>query len=119
MQRLIGTRMSIETPNFFMHLLQLNHIISLDDDVGNKVTNEQGLRDVAKQYFANIFQKQTGDFASVINVINSAISDSDNDMLTAPFTKAEFGDAIFSMHPDKCSGPDGYNPGFYLHFWNL
>lgn len=23
------------------------------------------------------------------------------------------------MHPDKCSGPDGYNPGFYQHFWNL
>jgi len=95
---------------------KVNRIISLDDDAGNKVTNEQGLRDVAKQYFANIFQKQTGDFTSVINVINSAISDSDNDMLTAPFTKAEFRDAIFSMHPDKCSGPDGYNPGFYQHF---
>jgi len=36
-----------------------------------------------------------------------------------PFTKAEFCDAIFSMHPDKCSGPDGYNPGFYQHFWTL
>jgi len=98
---------------------RVNHIISLDDDAGNKVTNEQGLRDVAKQYFANIFKKQTGDFTSVISVINSAIFDSDNDMLTAPFTKAEFRDAIFSMHPDKRSGLDGYNPGFYQHFWNL
>jgi len=40
-------------------------------------------------------------------------------MLTAPFTKAEFKDAIFSMHPDKCSGPDGYSLGFYHQFWNL
>jgi len=23
------------------------------------------------------------------------------------------------MHPDKCSGPDGYSPGFYQQFWNL
>jgi len=23
------------------------------------------------------------------------------------------------MQPDKCSGPDGYSPGFYQHFWNL
>jgi len=26
---------------------------------------------------------------------------------------------MFSMHLDKCSGPDGYSPGFYQHFWNL
>ena len=39
--------------------------------------------------------------------------------LTAPFTKEEFWIAMFSMHPDKCSGPDGYSPGFYQHFWSL
>jgi len=61
------------------------------------------------------------DFSSVIDVINPSISvnDNDNDIPTAPFTKAEFRDAIFSMHPDKCSGPDGYSPGFYQHFWTL
>ena len=34
---------------------KVNRITSLDDDVGNKITNEQGLRDVARQYFVNIF----------------------------------------------------------------
>jgi len=28
----------------------------------------------------------------------------------------EFRYAIFLMHPDKC--PDGYNSGFYQHFWS-
>lgn len=23
------------------------------------------------------------------------------------------------MHPDKVSGPDGLNPGFFQHFWDL
>jgi len=23
------------------------------------------------------------------------------------------------MHPDKCRGPNGYNLGFYQHFWTL
>jgi len=23
------------------------------------------------------------------------------------------------MHPNKCPGSDGFNPGFYQHFWNL
>ncbi|XP_045822393.1 uncharacterized protein LOC123915300 [Trifolium pratense] len=28
-------------------------------------------------------------------------------------------DAMFSMQPDKCPGPDGFNPGFFQHFWHL
>jgi len=98
---------------------KVNRILSLDDDAGNKVTSEQGLKDVAWNYFVNIFQQQASDFSSVINVIHPSISVNDNDILTTPFTKAEFRDAIFSMHPDKCSGPNGYSPGFYQHFWNL
>jgi hypothetical protein len=23
------------------------------------------------------------------------------------------------MHPDKALGPDGFNPTFYQHFWNV
>jgi len=67
----------------------------------------------------NIFQQQDSDISSVIDVINPSISVNDNAMLTTPFTKVEFRDATFSMHPDKCSGPDGYSPGCYQHFWNL
>ncbi|CAN0915714.1 Transposon TX1 uncharacterized 149 kDa protein [Linum grandiflorum] len=26
---------------------------------------------------------------------------------------------MFSMHPDKAPGPDGFNPGFYQKFWHL
>jgi hypothetical protein len=98
---------------------KVNRIISLNDDTGNKITNAQGLCDVARNYFVNIFQQQTGDISPVIDIINSCVSALDNEKLTAPFTKAEFRIAIFSMHPDKCSGPYGYNHGFYQHFWNL
>ena len=98
---------------------KVNRITSLDDDAGNKITDENGLREVAHHYFVNIFQKQGGVLSLVIDVIHPSISTIDNDKLTEPFTKAEFRSAIFSMHPDKCSGPDGYSPGFYQHFWNL
>ncbi|CAN0900942.1 Transposon TX1 uncharacterized 149 kDa protein [Linum grandiflorum] len=26
---------------------------------------------------------------------------------------------MFSMHPDKATGPDGFNPGFYQKFWHV
>ncbi|CAN0875371.1 hypothetical protein LINGRAHAP2_LOCUS10794 [Linum grandiflorum] len=36
-----------------------------------------------------------------------------------PSTKEEFRAALFSMYPDKSSGPDGFNPGFYPQFWDI
>jgi hypothetical protein len=31
----------------------------------------------------------------------------------------EFKEAMFSMQAEKCPGPDGFNPGFHQHFWQL
>jgi len=64
------------------------------------------MQEVAKNYFVDLFQKQNNVTSSVIDVICHSISAADNDGFTSPFTKAEFCDAMFSMHPDKCPGPD-------------
>ena len=40
-------------------------------------------------------------------------------MLTEPFSFDEFKTTAFSMQANKCSGPDGFNPGFYQHFWDM
>lgn len=60
LQRLVGTKMGIKTQFFHASATarkKRNRILSLDDDTGNKITNEQGLRDVTQHYFVNIFQK--------------------------------------------------------------
>lgn len=44
------------------------------------------------------------------------ISAKDNDFLTASFQVQEFKDAMFSMLPDKCPGPYGFNPVFFPSF---
>ncbi|RZB54606.1 putative transcription repressor OFP9 [Glycine soja] len=49
----------------------------------------------------------------------NCISDDDNCMLIAPFSKDEFKVALFQMHPDKSSRPDGLNTAFYQRFWSL
>ncbi|KEH16750.1 hypothetical protein MTR_0100s0120 [Medicago truncatula] len=36
-----------------------------------------------------------------------------NAQLTTTFCREEFKEAMFSIQPDKCSGPDSFNPGFY------
>ncbi|KEH29019.1 endonuclease/exonuclease/phosphatase family protein [Medicago truncatula] len=98
---------------------KVNRLLSLEDNAGNKVSNDQGMRDLAKNYFLELFQQHNNAAAPVIDVIQQSVSANDNMSLTAPFTKEEFQDAMFSMHPDKCPGLDGYSPGFYQHFWSL
>jgi hypothetical protein len=74
---------------------KVNDILSLDDNDGNKVTDSQRMQLVAKNYFVDLFQKQNYVTSLVIDVIRHSISAADNDVLTAPFTKVEFRDAIF------------------------
>lgn len=40
-------------------------------------------------------------------------------MLIAEVNFAEFTFTVRQMHPDKSSGPDGLNPAFFQHFWDL
>jgi hypothetical protein len=96
-----------------------NQILSLEDSSGNKVSSSTGMCEIAKNYFLELFQKKNNAEAPVTQVIQHSVSAEDNVMLTAPFTKKEFREAMFWMHPDKCSGPDGFSPGFYQQFWNL
>ncbi|MCH81372.1 endonuclease/exonuclease/phosphatase family protein, partial [Trifolium medium] len=56
---------------------------------------------------------------SVLCAITSSVTNDDNDKLLAPFVIEEFKEAVFSMQADKCPGPDGFNSGFYQHFWDL
>lgn len=40
-------------------------------------------------------------------------------MLIAEVTNEEVKDVVFSMHPDKASRSDGFNPSFYQAFWGI
>lgn len=96
-----------------------NKICRLKDDNGAWVESQQGLCDIAYNYFSNIYQARQGDCAPIISCLHRCISDDDNGVLTTPFTEEEFRRAIFNMHPDKSPGPDGLNPGFYQRFWSI
>lgn len=39
--------------------------------------------------------------------------------LLTDITSAEVKGVVFSMHPDKAAGIDGFNPAFYQAFWSV
>lgn len=55
----------------------------------------------------------------VVATIPQKIADEMNQMLTAPFTKAEVYRALFQSHSTKAPGPDGFSTGFYQRHWEI
>lgn len=96
-----------------------NYIRRLKNSVDQWVSSEDDLCDVAVNYFTDLFSVSNGSVSNVIDLVQAKVSDVDNGMLLASFTKDEFKRALFQMHPDKAPGPDGFNPGFYQKFWPL
>jgi hypothetical protein len=98
---------------------KVNKILSLESDEGIRITDDSGMRAIAKNYFDELFEGHESVRSPVINMLNQVVDEDDNAQLTAPFYREEFKEAMFAMQPDKCLGPDGFNPGFYQHFWSV
>ncbi|KAL8116071.1 hypothetical protein AgCh_022528 [Apium graveolens] len=47
------------------------------------------------------------------------VSTYENEELMREISVEEVKTAVFSMHPDKASGPDGFNPAFYQVYWDI
>lgn len=52
---------------------KVDHILSLDDDAGNKIVDSAGMCAVARNYFLKIFQKHASAMTFVLNVIRQSV----------------------------------------------
>jgi hypothetical protein len=98
---------------------KINRIEHLEDSNGTVCRKEEHFQSIARDYFSHLFTKLPSSSDTVISKINASITVEDNLYLTDAFTFEEFRLAAFSMQADKCPGPDGFNPGFYHHFWDM
>lgn len=70
-------------------------------------------------YFSNLFTSSNTEWNGMFETVSKKISITQNELLLAPVTSNEVKKALFCMHPDKSTGPDGYSPGFYQKFWGI
>ena len=96
-----------------------NQIRKLNDACGNEVSDREGLSNLVKTYFEGLFAASTEEVSYGELPIELKIAAEENNGLVARFSLEEFTGAVTQMFPDKAPGPDGLNPGFYQHFWNL
>lgn len=96
-----------------------SQILRLKNDEGDWVDWESGLKAVMEEYYRKLFSASDTNWSRVTENITQEVTGVQNSMLLAPVEAAEVRKALFQMHPDKSSGPDGFNPGFYQKYWDV
>ncbi|PNX78269.1 CNGC5-like protein, partial [Trifolium pratense] len=98
---------------------RVKKISKLVNDENIVITSQPELCTVALNYFDQLFKSNPSSHDPILSLIAPKITQDDNDQLVRPITREELKEALFQMHPDKAPGPDGFNPAFYQHFWDL
>lgn len=95
-----------------------NRISVIEDENGSLVVEDEKIAEVMSRYFRTIFTSSNPQVAAIVNkALRQRISSSINEKLTAIPSDAEIREAMFAIHPDKASGPDGFSASFFQSNW--
>ncbi|XP_031095076.1 uncharacterized protein LOC115999360 [Ipomoea triloba] len=95
-------------------------ITSLRDDQGFWITDEHQLKGHVRQYFKELFSKDSNTISLEPMLGNFPVLTQENwNEVNRPYTKEEIKAAMFEMSPSKALGPDGFSAGFYQTSWEI
>ena len=89
-----------------------NRLVALKNSHGQWVDWSSCLQELIYGYFSDLFSSSSIYSATAIEDFPELITAELNDKLMASVELAEVRKAVFDMHSDKSSGPDGFNPCF-------
>lgn len=93
-----------------------NSISTLRNAQGQSCTTSAEIDALIYDYFSKLFIVDGCQNDEVLNCVKTKITYEQNELLLEPFSTGDVKAALFKMHPDKSSGPDGMNPAFYQRF---
>ena len=96
------------------HRYKRNRIEELKNEAGVVCTDEEEISKILIDYYQNLFTSASpSNMEEVLMAVPIVITDEQNAMLVAKFTKNEVEEVIQQMAPLKAPGPDGLPPLFY------
>ncbi|XP_059073186.1 uncharacterized protein LOC131874003 [Cryptomeria japonica] len=97
-----------------------NRISYITDSNGNTLVDEEEIASEAVRFFKSLLTVDPVALDNeIVHSIPSLVSQEDNKMLMAPFTLAELKEIVFSMHPEKVLGLDGFTALFFPKCWEF
>ena len=99
---------------------KMNRIFKLKREDGVVVEEEEAMKEVATNYFSNLFTSSTGTrMDELLEHVDPRVTEAMNEMLCAEFTSKEVVEALDSIGDFKAPGPDGMHSVFYKKFWDI
>lgn len=96
----------------------LNKFSVIENSAGEAVYEEPEILKVITDYFTQLFSLTSSTPGPVVDeAISTTVSEEANDSLSAIPTPKEIKEALFSIHPDKVPGPDGFSAAFFRTNW--
>ncbi|KAJ6974535.1 hypothetical protein NC653_030590 [Populus alba x Populus x berolinensis] len=103
-----------------LHRQTRNIIHMLQDELGNTITDEQEIGQLATTYYEQLLSATPSPLAEDITSLYSTnISDTARCMANLPITNDDIKNALFSIPDSKSPGPDGYNALFFKKSWPI
>uniref|UniRef100_A0A1J3K9V2 Uncharacterized protein n=1 Tax=Noccaea caerulescens TaxID=107243 RepID=A0A1J3K9V2_NOCCA len=97
-----------------------NKILMLLDESGCEHFSEGAKGNIAVEYFRDLFMSSNPfDLISLFEGFTPRVTQSMNEMMTAPITNDEIKRAAFSIKGNSAPGEDGLSGFFYKRFWHI
>lgn len=93
--------------------------MSLQNELGIWISDQDQLLSMAKQYFSDLFQTDAECTGSFVKGLFPPLTTSQKEDLAKEFRDKEIICALKGMSPSKAPGPDGFNAGFYQKTWSI
>lgn len=98
-----------------------NTVNAIRDGEGNMHDSQEAIKEAATAHFKALLTKDHNevDYAIFLQHMSSEVTPEMNNGLIQEVDEEEIKKAIWSLHPDKAPGPDGFPISFFREFWFL
>jgi len=96
-------------------------VTSITSSAGQQIDSYEHIKEEAYHHYTNLYHQPREEAMQVeinrlLENIPSLVSNAENNQLIQEITKDEIHKAIWSLEPDKASGPDGFPIRFFRYF---
>eukprot|EP00253_Pinus_taeda_P006959 PITA_06959 len=98
-----------------------NTITAISDSAGTIHVEQTNIKEAATEHFKDLLTEvpEEETYDDLLQHLHPKITDDLNKKLTAEIKEEEIADAIWTLHPNKSPGPDGFPISFYRDYWEL
>jgi hypothetical protein len=99
-------------------------VTTITSSTGQQIDSYEEIKEEAYHHFSSLYQQPIEDTTQeennkLLENIPILVTNEENIQLTQEITEEEICKAIWSLDPDKASGPDSFPIRFFRHFWDV